>query len=58
MRNLFILLLIISITVIAIVVFTGGYKIIVGKLIIVFSSTLAATSIMKIVDKKNHKRKG
>ncbi|MBR0637750.1 hypothetical protein [Bacillus safensis] len=57
MRNLFILLLIISITVIAIVVFTGGYKIIVGKLIIVFSSALAATSIMKIVDKKNQKRK-
>ncbi|MDM5321809.1 hypothetical protein RGT17_05790 [Bacillus altitudinis] len=58
MRNLFILLLIISITVIAIVVFTGGYKMIVGKLIVVFSSTLAATSIMKIVDKKNQKRKG
>lgn len=31
---------------------------IVGKLIVVFSSTLAATSIMKIVDKKNQKRKG
>jgi len=52
LRNLFILLLIISITVITIVVFTGGYKIIVGKLIIVFSSTLAATSVMKIIDKK------
>lgn len=49
MKKLFIILLMISIAVIIVVVSTGSHQIVIGKLIIIFCSTLATTSVLKII---------
>ncbi|MEC0969763.1 hypothetical protein ACTHP2_03995 [Bacillus altitudinis] len=49
MKKLFIILLMISIALIIVVVSTGSHQIVVGKLIIIFCSTLATTSVLKII---------